>query len=184
MRYLTAFPSICLLIVLLTSPAMSARAQIDWPQLKLTQVASGLTSPVHINNARDGTGRLFIVEQPGRIKILQSNAILSQPFLDITDRVSNPPGSIFGLLSVAFPTNYAAKGCFYVYYSRTNDQSSVISRFFVSTNANQASPASEQVILVITNEGCPPLLGGMVAFGPGGFLYIGMGGDEQCAETA
>ena len=68
MKYLTAFLSICLLIVLLASQAMRARAQIDWPQLKVTQVAIGLSAPVHINNARDGTGRLFIVEQPREVE--------------------------------------------------------------------------------------------------------------------
>lgn len=130
-----------------------ASAQIDWPQLKLTQIASGLIAPVHVNSARDGSERLFVVEQEGRIRIVQSNSLIPAPFLDITERVSSPLNSLYGLLSVAFPTNYTAKGYFYVYYSRTNDQASVISRFFVSTNANRADPLTEQVVLVIKQCG-------------------------------
>src|SRR5690349_4607711 len=92
-------------------------AQTDWPQLKLTQVAAGLVEPVHITSARDGSDRLFVVEQPGRIRIVQSNSVLPLPFLDITNRISSPAGDVYGLLSVAFPANYALKKCFYVYYS-------------------------------------------------------------------
>jgi len=146
------------LVLGLWHPLLMSEEQIDWPQLKLAQVASGLSNPLHINSARDGSDRLFIVEQTGRIKILQNNAILSQPFLDITDRVFSPSGKIYGLLSIEFPTNYAAKGYFYVYYTRTNDGASVISRFFVSTNANQADPLSEQVVLLIADKPCTTLL--------------------------
>src|SRR5258706_12591143 len=74
-------------------------AQIDWPQIKLTQVASGLSSAVHATSARDGSDRLFVVQQPGRIRIVQTNTLLSQPFLDITNRVGYMAGSVYGLLS-------------------------------------------------------------------------------------
>src|SRR5262249_1651376 len=148
-------------------------AQTDWPQLKLTQVGAGFTEPVHVTSARDGSGRLFVVEQPGHVKIIQSNSVLPQPFLDITNRVSSPIGDVYGLLSVAFPPNFASKQYFYVYYSRTNDRASVISRFFVSGDTNQASASSEQVVLVIPLGPCGPgVLGGQLAFGSDGFLYI------------
>jgi glucose/sorbosone dehydrogenase/chitobiase/beta-hexosaminidase-like protein len=175
--------TVCFLLsTLLLTIALRADAQVDWPQVKLTQVAEGLTFPTHINSARDGSGRLFITEQPGRIQILQSNSPTPQLFLDISDRVLFD--LYWGLLSVEFPTNFASKGYFYVYYTSTNDHATVISRFFVSsTNANQADPLSEQKLLVVTNRPCPTLPGGLVKFGPDGYLYIGMGSDEICAET-
>ncbi len=157
-------------------------AQTDWPQLKLTQVGSGFSAPLHLTSARDGTDRMFIVEQPGRIKIIQSNSVLTEPFLDITDRVSPRPG-VYGLLSAAFPANYAVKKCFYVYYSRTNDDATVISRFSVSTNANHADAWSEQQLLVIPLGACEPgVLGGQVAFGPEGYLYISTGDEAGCGD--
>jgi len=172
-----------LLYLASTTLLTTAHAQTDWPQLQLTQVGAGFTEPVHITSARDGSDRLFVVEQPGRIKIIQSNSVLPQPFLDITNRISSPPGGVYGLLSVAFPSNYAAKNCFYVYYSRTNDQATVISRFFVSTNANQADAWSEQVLLVIPLGICEPgVLGGQVAFGPDGYLYISTGDEGMCGD--
>jgi hypothetical protein len=131
---------------------------------------------VHITSARDGSGRLFVVQQSGQIVIIQSNSVLPQPFLNITNRVNFVPGSLDGLLSMAFPTNYSAKGYFYVYYSRTNDAATVISRFYVSTNANQADPSSEQVIMTIPIVGNPNR-GGQVAFGRDGYLYISTGDD-------
>src|SRR4051812_8381505 len=161
--------------------ALPCSAQVDWPQIKLTQIAAGFTEPVHATSARDGSDRLFVVEQIGRIRIVQSNSVLAQPFLNITARVSNPPGSVYGLLSVAFPSDYLTSHCFYVYYSRTNDQATIISRFHLGVDPNRADPASEQVLLVIPMEPCPPgVLGGQLAFGPDGFLYISTGDEGVC----
>src|ERR1051326_304964 len=184
MKAVKSFASGSLFFLICVLATRVSRGQVDCPQVKLTTVASGFTEAVHTTSARDGSDRLFVAEQLGRIKVVQSNTVLGQPFLDITDRVYNPPGSLFGLLSMAFPTNYASKGYFYVYYSRTNDFATVISRFFVSANTNQANAASEQVVLVIPLGGCNPNLGGQIAFGPEGYLYISTGDDEGCTGTA
>jgi glucose/arabinose dehydrogenase len=173
------------LVVFACLAVFAAKAQPDWPQLKFTQVAAGFSAPTHVTSARDGSDRLFVVEQPGRIKIIQSNAVLAAPFLDITNRVGNPFASAYGLLSVAFPADYATSHCFYVYYSRTNDVASVISRFFVSTNANQADAWSEQQLLVIPlDTSCSTVVGGQLAFGPDGYLYISTGDEALCDQYA
>jgi glucose/arabinose dehydrogenase len=167
------FPLRCCILALWLCFAAILEAQVDWPQLQLTKVSGDFNLPTYIANARDGSGRLFIVEKAGRIRIIESNSILSQAFLDITNRVYGPAASDSGMLSVAFPTNYGTQGAFYVFYTRTNDQASVVSRFFVSsTNANVADPSTEQVLLVVPQS---VLSGGLVAFGPDGYLYIATG---------
>ena len=151
----------------------SAFAEIDWPSLKFTKVATGADHPVYITGAGDGSGRLFVVEQPGRIQIASgTGGYLAAPFLDITDRVQYSGEQ--GLLSVAFPPGFAAKKHFYVNYTGTNGDT-FVSRFNVSAgDGNVADPASETLILTVpqpySNHN-----GGQLQFGPDGFLYIGMG---------
>jgi glucose/arabinose dehydrogenase len=152
-----------------------ASAQIDWPDLTATEIATGATFPVHVTHARDGSGRLFVVEQPGRILVTTSNGFAATPFLDLSAQVSFEFGSEDGLLNLVFPPNFATNPQFYVYYTRTGDLASVVSRFSVSTNVNQADPNSEQQILVIPEVTERSLNGGMLAFGPDGYLYIGTG---------
>src|SRR5215212_3428081 len=86
-------------------------------KLGLQSVASGLSSPVYATSP-PGDARLFIVEQPGRIRILAGGQLLSTPFLDITAKVVS--GGERGLLSVAFHPQYATNGFFYVYYTGSN----------------------------------------------------------------
>src|SRR5687767_11038369 len=84
-------------------------------EIQLSRIASGLTNPTDIQSAGDGSGRLFFVEQPGRIRIYRGETLLSTPFLDIADRVL--AGGERGLLGLAFPPDYASKGYFYVNYT-------------------------------------------------------------------
>lgn len=126
----------------------------DWPSISLVHVSGSLSAPVHLAHAGDGSGRLFIVEQSGRIKIYQNGALLQTPFLNITNRVLSPNnggGGEEGLLSVAFPPNYASKGYFYVYYTNLNGNNQV-SRFHLSS-ANQADANSEELILLFNHPG-------------------------------
>ena len=142
------------------------------PQISYYRLASGLAQPVHITNTGDGSGRIFVVEQPGRIRIINNGALQATPFLDITARVLFSGER--GLLSVAFPPLYASKNYFYVYYVDLAGNIRV-SRFLVSANPDVADPASEASILTIAHPTFPNHYGGQLAFGPDGFLYLGTG---------
>ena len=136
-------------------------------------VATGLSQPVDIQNAGDGSGRLFIVERSGDIRILQNGKLLTAPFLDIRDRVTSV-GVEQGLLGLAFHPKYASNGEFFVNYIDLNGNT-VIARFHVSTSdPNLADPSSE-VDLLHVNQPYPNHNGGGLAFGPDGYLYIGFG---------
>ncbi len=143
--------------------------------LDLQLVASGLQSPLYLT-APPGDPRLFIVEQPGHIRIVQGGQLLARPFLDMTDRVAS--GGEEGLLGLAFHPNYASNGYFYVDYTHLNNARdtlyTLIERYTVSAAPDSADSASHKLILRIvqpyTNHN-----GGLVMFGPDGMLYIGMG---------
>jgi glucose/arabinose dehydrogenase len=131
---------------------------------------------VHITPAGDGSGRLFVVEQAGRILILDGEPA-GTPFLDITGRVESPStggGNEEGLLGLAFPPGYANKGYFYVYYTIRNGDN-VVSRFYLTTDPNRADRQSEEQILVLPHPQYRNHNGGQIAFGPDGYLYIGTG---------
>ncbi len=164
------------------SPAVNATAFPDPAGYQWATVASGLDKPLGIENAGDGSGRLFVVEKPGRIVILQNGQALPTPFLDIADRVKSS-GSEQGLLGLAFHPNYSQTGLFYVNYIDLNGNT-VVASFHVSANdPNQADPASEQDLLHV-DQPYPNHNGGSTAFGPDGYLYVGLGdggseGDPQ-----
>ncbi len=136
-------------------------------QPRLIEVARGLSNPVSIANA--GDDRLFVVEQRGTIRIVRDGQVLEQPFLDVTDRVRS--GGEQGLLGLAFPPDFADSGRFYVYYTDLNGDS-VLSRFVADGDA--ADPASEQVLLTQVQPYANHN-GGQLAFGPDGYLYLGLG---------
>jgi glucose/arabinose dehydrogenase len=140
-------------------------------------VAGGFVQPVHVAHAGDGSDRIFVVEQAGRIRILDNGVVLPSPFLDLAS--VNPPrliaGGEQGLLSVAFPPAFTAKRYFYVNYTRAPDGATVVARYRVSIgDANAADPASEEVVLTIPQPFANHN-GGQLAFGPDNNLYIGMG---------
>jgi len=139
-------------------------------ELRLVEVAAGLQSPVHVN-APSGDARLFVVEQPGRIRIIRNGALLERSFLDITAQVGS--GGERGLLSVAFHPNYAANGRFYVNYTDTSG-STRIERYTVSADPDVADAASASLVLAVAQPFANHN-GGLAAFGPDGMLYIGMG---------
>jgi glucose/arabinose dehydrogenase len=143
------------------------------PALAIQPFVSGVPSPVGITHAGDGSGRVFIIQQAGRIRVVKNNALLPTPFLDITPRVSCCGER--GLLGLAFPPDYAVKGYFYVNYTNTAGNT-VVSRFQRSAaNADVADPATEQVVITIAQPFANHN-GGHMAFGPAdGQLYIAMG---------
>ncbi len=138
--------------------------------INLTPVLTkGLKDPVYLTHA--GDNRLFIVERPGTFRIIQNGELLPEPFLDISDRAK--PGAERGLLSVAFHPNYAENGTFFVNYT-DSEGNTIISRFLVTDNPNLADAASELKLLTIPQP-FPNHNGGLVKFGPDGYLYVGMG---------
>jgi glucose/arabinose dehydrogenase len=149
------------------------------------EVKGGFASPLQVTSAEDGSGRLFVVERPGRIKILQGGQV--SLFLDISERVrslEDGGGSEEGLLSVVFAPGFGSTAShFYVYYTNTVSDNQV-SRFFIGPNPDQADPASEEPILTIPHPNYTIHNGGQLAFGPDGYLYIasgdgGPGGDPN-----
>lgn len=135
-------------------------------------IASGFERPVDIQNAGDGSGRLFVIEKAGRIRTLQDGGALSVPFLDITDRVGSE-GNEQGLLGLAFHPRYAENGFFYVNYTG-KDGNTVIARFQASPVLGLADPASESVLLRV-EQPFRNHNGGALVFGPDGYLYAGLG---------
>ncbi len=133
-------------------------------------IVSGLVRPVDLQ--ADGSGRLFIIEKVGRIRILQDGGLLDQPFLDITDRVRSS-GNEQGLLGLAFDPHYAQSGRFFVDYT-DNNCDDVIARFQVSADTN-AADANSEVKLLGVEDPFPNHNGGVLAFGPDGYLYAGFG---------
>lgn len=169
------------------SPAHAARgpspaSQSGPPNAELLEVGSGLDLPVAIASAGDGSGRLFIVEREGTIRILNGSTLLANPFLDVSALVRCCAGEQ-GLLGLAFDPSYETNGYFYINYSRISGGDTLVARYQVSSDPDLADPDSGQTVLAIgqpnTNHN-----GGQLQFGPDGYLYIGMGdgggaGDPQ-----
>ncbi|MCH8508185.1 MAG: PQQ-dependent sugar dehydrogenase [Phycisphaerales bacterium] len=160
---------------LLTGATQAAQAQLT------TEIyLSGLTRPVFNTHAGDGSGRMFIVEQPGRIRLVDADGNLqTTPFLDIVSSVTGgvSGGDERGLLGLAFHPDYANNGLFYVNYTTTiaGVLRTVIDEFSVSSlNPNFADPSTGRRLMTI-NQPFTNHNGGWIGFGPDGYLYIAMG---------
>lgn len=143
--------------------------------LALSGFASGFAAPLGFETPNDGSGRNFVVEQGGTIRIIQNGSVLAVPFLDVAARVES--GGEKGLLGLAFHPDFPNDGRFFVNYTRrVNLQlQSVIAEFAVSTaDPNQADPLSERQVLVV-DQPFDNHNAGQLAFGPDGFLYIAFG---------
>jgi glucose/arabinose dehydrogenase len=148
------------------APALSAA------DITLAPIATGLDRPVFITSARDGSGRTFIVEQGGRILVRKDGVILPTPLLDITGLVST--GGEQGLLGLAFHPDFERNRRFYVNYTN-RDGDTIVRRYRTSsTNPDRTEAGSAKTIIKIAQPYANHN-GGMLAFGPGGYLYIGMG---------
>src|SRR5256712_966844 len=145
-------------------------------QVELVPVASSFSSPLDIQQAGDGSGRLFVVEQGGRIKIIQNGSVLGTPYLDVSALIVS--GGEEGLLGLAFHPNYSSNGCFYVNYTTTRLSGTLqtaISEFRAATpGANTVNTTSENILFTV-NQPESNHNGGGLAFGNDGFLYIGLG---------
>lgn len=148
------------------------------PRVALEPVVDGLRKPVYVTTAGDGTGRLFIVEKGGTIRIAGAAGLDPVPFLDIRERVVSDDLPLAsweqGLLNVAFPPDYSQTGRFYVHYTAVPDGTVKISRFVVSDDPNRADPNSETEVLAVQTVG-PNHNGGQLQFGTDGYLYAAIG---------
>jgi len=151
--------------------AVTAAAPTD-AKIRLALRASNLSEPVFVTSARDGTGRLFIVEQTGRIRIYKDGVVLSTPFLSIGSQVSK--GSEQGLLGLAFSPSYRTNRKLYVNFTDVNGDTVVREYKASSTNPNVVATSTARTIIKI-GQPYDNHNGGMLAFGPDGYLYIGMG---------
>lgn len=154
------------------APAAETAPPLSQVQLGLQPVAAGFDQPLYVTHSGDGSGRLFVVEQPGRIKIIANGQPLAEPFLDITAIVGSS-GNEQGLLSVAFHPMFEANGYFYVNYTNTQGDT-VVARYSVTAEPNRADPNSAKVLLTI-GQPYANHNGGHILFGPDGYLYVGMG---------
>ena len=158
-----------LLLALAAAPLPAA--QPDLADLHFVEVFRGVANATSITHAGDGSGRLFVTEQIGRVLIHDGESLLNTPFLDIRTRIR--AGGERGLLSVAFHPSYATNDYFFVNYTDLNGNT-IVSRFKVSDDSNVADPNSETIFYEATQPRRNHN-GGQIQFGPDGYLYIGMG---------
>jgi glucose/arabinose dehydrogenase len=135
--------------------------------IRLEQVATGFDQPVFLTHAGDGSNRTFVVEKGGRIKFLDGTE-----FLNITDRITTS-GYEQGLLGVAFHPQFAHNGWLYVCYTAP-DGTNTVSRFAATADRQRGDPDTELVLLQQVSPH-DTHNGGMIAFGPDGMLYVGLG---------
>jgi glucose/arabinose dehydrogenase len=185
MKY-TSMPNglgILLLCLLLCWPAGAAETggRVTEPEVHLLPVVDkGLQLPLYLTHAGDGSGNLFVVEQPGTIRVIVQGILQDKPFLDITSRVLS--GEERGLLGLVFHPKHRQNGRFFVNYTRRDDGATVLAEYRRQGLSLQAS--TEERTLMVVPQPYANHNGGMVAFGPDGFLYIGRGdggsgGDPQ-----
>jgi glucose/arabinose dehydrogenase len=146
--------------------------------IQLVQVASGLNNPLLVTHAGDGSGRRFVVEQNGRIRIIDiGGAVLPADFINLGPGglAKTQSGGEQGLLGLAFHPNYASNGYFYVNYTRTSDGATMVARYSASAGDPNVADTTETVILGPITQPQPNHNGGMMAFGPDGYLYVALG---------
>ena len=166
----------CLCTAICVTVLISTEASSQGVQLVNAFPNLTFTKPLFLTHSNDGTNRIFVVQQNGRVMVFpnDSTVALATTFLDISSKLSSIGGEQ-GLLGLAFHPNYDTIGYFYVNYTAPNPRRTVVARYSVSsTNPNVADPLSEFIIVEI-NQPYSNHNGGMIAFGLDGYLYIGMG---------
>jgi glucose/arabinose dehydrogenase len=144
----------------------------DRVAVTLEPLVAGLDAPLAVVHAGDGSGRLFVAQQGGQIRIVRGDQLLGQPFLDIADRISS--GGERGLLGLAFHPDYPADPRFFVDYTDEQGDTRVSSFTVDPSNPDRADPASERRLLFV-DQPHGNHNGGGLAFGPDGFLLIALG---------
>jgi glucose/arabinose dehydrogenase len=167
--------------------AAAPAAIVTVPPFTITEqqvIPGGLSLPVHIANAHDGSQRLFVVEQGGLVRVVRNGVLLDTPFITLTSQVSCCNEQ--GLLSIAFDPDYAANGTFYVDYTNNAGDTNV-ERYIVSDPASDVAGVIAATKIITIDQPEPNHNGGQLQFGPDGYLYIGTGdgggGGDQHGPT-
>jgi glucose/arabinose dehydrogenase len=149
------------------------RPDLATVKVSLDPVVEGLDQPLFVTGPADGTGRLYVVEQPGVIRVVENGALRDEPFLDISDRVRS--GGERGLLGLAFPPAYGTgRDELYVHYSDANGDTMVSSFRATGADLGTADPGSERTILT-QKQPYANHNGGWIGFDADGMLLIGLG---------
>lgn len=160
-----------LALICLASGPSTVRAATP---LTATPVVSGLTQPLFLTYAPGDTTRLFVIERAGLIRIIKNGVLQPTPFMNCSTLVRRTGGEQ-GLLGLAFHPDYASNRYFYINYTRSTDGATVVSRFQRSSTSQDSGLVSTQDTLLIVPQPFSNHNGGMMAFGPDGYLYIGLG---------
>ncbi len=163
-----SYLAILMVLVGLFSLEVSAQAA----SVKLDPFLSGLSSPLFITNAMDGTNRIFVVQKGGIIKVVQPGSTTPTNFLDISSKISTDGER--GLLGLAFHPQYASNKRFFVYYTRASDGAIQLAEYQTSSDPNVAG-TNGRVIITIPHSANNNHNGGTLAFGADGYLYAGTG---------
>lgn len=144
-----------------------------FPTIELTNAVIGFVQPTAITHAGDGSGRLFVVERRGTVRIVEGDTAAALPYLDLRDRITDN-GNEQGLLGLAFAPDFATSGMLYVNYTDLQG-ATVIARFTADMNsADSVDPATEHIVLQL-EQPASNHNGGQLAFGPDGYLYVALG---------
>jgi glucose/arabinose dehydrogenase len=172
-RALVGWALLAVAAVVLTSIGLAGRpAPAATPAIALSLVASGLSNPVFVTESPDSSGRLFIVEKTGRIRILVHGAVLATPFFDVHTSVSQAEEQ--GLLGLAFSPAFATNHRFYVDYTNLAGNT-VVSEYRTSTTTPNVVDWHTGRVVMTVKQPYANHNGGMLAFGKDGYLYIGLG---------
>ena len=150
------------------------------PQMRFTPYASGLPQVTTLTHAGDGSGRLYATLQGGQIRVIQKGAVRTAPFLDLS--ALTRAGGERGLLGLTFDPKYKTNRRLYVHYTDRNGDT-VLARYAATADFSRADPNSAKVLFT-AKQPYANHNGGQLAFGPDGFLYLGLGdggsgGDPQ-----
>jgi glucose/arabinose dehydrogenase len=141
--------------------------------VSLTSRWSGLEAPVYVTNAGDSSNRLFVVEQPGRIRVIRDGQLIERPYLDIGSKVTY--GGERGLLGLAFSPGFASNGHFYVNYVDLSGDTIIAEGTARDPASDAPGVTALRTVMRIDQPPYPNHKGGCLQFGPDGYLYIGMG---------